>query len=249
MSIDNNDNNIENVNENKIDNLDGIKQENVHRFPRGLKVLITMAVLAILIWVLPASGLLTDQTPYYYYSIGAAIIITALAIYLIYRKPSASKMSGKKANKKNILESEEEMARAELEADDIKPGDIAAGPENAIVMETKSSKVSDKVELGEESPIPLIEDQSTLTLDEKNLLVNAVWYRCENPYCKYTSFLSVHHIVEENDGGSNKLNNLIVLCPYCHDLAHRGEMPEKEMLEWISDRAQRWKFKPEWKYF
>ncbi len=72
-----------------------------------------------------------------------------------------------------------------------------------------------------EPPIALVEDESTLTEDEKNELVNAVWYRCENPYCKYTNFLSVHHIVDEKDGGTNKLDNLIVLCPYCHDLAHR----------------------------
>jgi len=98
-------------------------------------------------------------------------------------------------------------------------------------------------------PVPLIEDESSLTEDEKNELVNAVWYRCENPYCKYTRFLSVHHMVDEKDGGSNKLDNLIVFCPYCHDLAHRNEIPEKEMREWISNREERFKFKPKWHYF
>ena len=100
----------------------------------------------------------------------------------------------------------------------------------------------------QESPIPIIEDQSSLSLEEINELVNAVWYRCENPYCKYTSFLTVHHFVDEKDGGTNKLNNLIVLCPYCHDLAHKNEMPEKEMRNWISNREARFKFKMVWKY-
>jgi hypothetical protein len=99
-----------------------------------------------------------------------------------------------------------------------------------------------------ESPLPLIEDQSSLTEDENNELVNAVWCRCENPYCKYTRFLSVHHLVEEKDGGTNRLDNLVVLCPYCHDLAHRNEIPEIEMREWISNREERFKFKPDWQH-
>jgi hypothetical protein len=98
-----------------------------------------------------------------------------------------------------------------------------------------------------EPPIPMIEDESSLTMEEINELVNAVWYRCENPYCKYTSFLTVHHFVNEKDGGTNKLDNLIVLCPYCHDLAHKNEMPEKEMHEWI-DREDRFKSKPDWRH-
>jgi hypothetical protein len=97
--------------------------------------------------------------------------------------------------------------------------------------------------------IPLVEDETTLTEEDKNQLVNAVWYRCENPYCKYTSFLGVHHIVDEKAGGTNRLDNLIVLCPYCHDLAHRNEIPVEEMREWIGNRENRFKVKPNWKYF
>ncbi len=100
-----------------------------------------------------------------------------------------------------------------------------------------------------EPPVPMIEDESSLTPEDVNQLVNAVWYRCENPYCKYTSFLSVHHIVDEKEGGDNTLDNLIVLCPYCHGLAHSNEIPVEEMREWISDRETRFKFKPEWPYF
>jgi 5-methylcytosine-specific restriction endonuclease McrA len=111
--------------------------------------------------------------------------------------------------------------------------------------ETEAIKAETEDNGGQEPPIPMIEDQSSLTLEEINALVNAVWYRCENPYCKYTTFLTVHHFVDEKDGGSNKLDNLIVLCPYCHDLAHKNEMPENEMREWIS-REDRFKSKPDW---
>jgi hypothetical protein len=213
------------------------------KFPRGLRVLITMAVLAVLIW------LFAINTPYYYYSIGAAALITAVVIYLTYRKPSSPKQKVSKTVEESPAESEEEIVEAEMESEVLKPGDIAAKTPVVKAASFKTSRTSSDVEPGGESPMPLIDDPSSLTLDEKNTLVNAVWYRCENPYCKYTSFLSVHYIVEEKDGGTNKLDNLIVLCPYCHDLAHRGEIPEKEMREWLSDRAERWKFKPEWKYF
>jgi hypothetical protein len=99
-----------------------------------------------------------------------------------------------------------------------------------------------------EPSMPIITDVSILSEEDKSQLENAVWYRCENPFCKYTHFLDVHHIVDEKDGGNNKLDNLIVLCLYCHDLAHRNEMPEKEMRDWISNRDERFKFKIEWHY-
>jgi hypothetical protein len=101
---------------------------------------------------------------------------------------------------------------------------------------------------GGEPPIPLIVDQSSLTEENKNELENAVWYRCENPYCKYTRFLEVHHIMDEKDGGNNKLENLIVLCPFCHDLAHKGEIPEKEMRDWIAQRDERFNSKIVWPF-
>lgn len=126
--------------------------------------------------------------------------------------------------------------------------DIEGNPE----LEDEENIESEAVLIDEttgEPPVPLIEDETSLTKEDINNLVNAVWYRCENPYCKYTSFLTVHHIVDEKDGGTNKLDNLIVLCPYCHDLAHRNEMPVEEMSEWIANREERFKSKLEWHYF
>jgi hypothetical protein len=99
-----------------------------------------------------------------------------------------------------------------------------------------------------EAPMPLIVDESILKDEDKNQLENAAWYRCENPYCKYTHFLEVHHIVDEKDGGNNKLENLIVLCPYCHELVHKGEVPEKEMRDWIGNRDDRFRAKLVWPY-
>ena len=97
-------------------------------------------------------------------------------------------------------------------------------------------------------PMPIINEETTLTEEEKSNLENAVWYTCENPFCKYSHFLDVHHIVDENKGGTNRLDNLIVLCPYCHDLAHRNEIPEEELREWIAHREERFKFSLQWPY-
>jgi hypothetical protein len=94
----------------------------------------------------------------------------------------------------------------------------------------------------------LTNEESTLTEEDKRKLMNAVWYRCENPYCKYTQFLEVHYIIPEKDGGTNKLDNLIVLCPYCHALADKKEIPVEEMQEWVG-REDRFKTKLDWKYF
>jgi predicted HNH restriction endonuclease len=140
------------------------------------------------------------------------------------------------------IEQDEKLEEQDYEEDpDLKNG------ENLEAEVSARTSVAGEAE--GEPPLPVIEDESSLTSEEINNLVNAVWYRCENPYCKYTSFLTVHHIVDEKEGGTNKLDNLIVLCPYCHDLAHRNEIPVEEMNAWISNREERFKFKPEWHYF
>jgi hypothetical protein len=104
-------------------------------------------------------------------------------------------------------------------------------------------------ETGEDAPpVALIVDESALADEDKIQLENAVWYRCENPYCKYTHFLEVHHIIDEKDGGNNKLDNLIVFCPSCHELAHKGEIPEKEMRDWIAQRGEDFGAQLAWHY-
>ncbi len=120
-------------------------------------------------------------------------------------------------------------------------------PENADQMIEKS--IATVESQPSQNPMPLINEVSTLTEDDNSQLENAVWYRCENPYCKYTHFLDVHHIVDESKGGTNRLDNLIVLCPYCHELAHRNEIPEEEMREWINHREERFKAKLQWPYY
>jgi hypothetical protein len=150
--------------------------------------------------------------------------------------------------------------KAELNrvSDDWQPAPKTARPEVNDTKPVKSEPLPESPQTGDgeptpddnsyESSLPIIEDETTLSIEDQNQLVNAVWYRCENPFCKHTRFLGVHHILDEKEGGSNKLDNLIVLCPYCHDLAHKKEIPEAEMQSWIANREERFKFKPDWRH-
>ncbi len=144
------------------------------------------------------------------------------------------------SSKPALDEAEPAESKAELDAS----GEKAVEPTQNETPE--ATKVVEPVT--GEPPMPIINEETILAEEDKNQLENAVWYRCENPYCKYSHFLDVHHIVDEKDGGTNKLENLIVLCPYCHDLAHKNEIPEKELRDWISNREERFKFKLEWRY-
>lgn len=47
-------------------------------------------------------------------------------------------------------------------------------------------------------------------------------YSCE--LCAHSNWniLQVHHIIERRHGGSDELNNLLLLCPNCHTTIHYG---------------------------
>jgi predicted HNH restriction endonuclease len=46
-----------------------------------------------------------------------------------------------------------------------------------------------------------------------------VCFVCEN---KMRSVLIVHHKIPVSQGGSNEMDNLVVLCPTCHAMVHRA---------------------------
>lgn len=50
-------------------------------------------------------------------------------------------------------------------------------------------------------------------------------YRCAVPNCRATLAMDLHHIWQVSEGGKNDPKNLIALCPYCHNLHHRGTIP------------------------
>ncbi len=118
---------------------------------------------------------------------------------------------------------------------------------SATVSETAQKPSETTPEVTGASP-RLVPELSSLPEDAKDKLMNAVWYRCENPHCNRTEFLDVHHIVAEIIGGTNRLDNLIVLCPQCHAAADSHEITEEELQSWIKERSERFRFELDWPY-
>ena len=38
-----------------------------------------------------------------------------------------------------------------------------------------------------------------------------------------------HHIEPVSEGGENTLDNIVLLCPNCHKMAHAGKLPKEEL--------------------
>ncbi len=161
-----------------------------------------------------------------YLYVGIAILVIGRAAYLIYRKrlvqppQSSESETPEKAPESEVFETVPERGASRI------------APARPAAPAT------------EKATYPIVE-YSTLAEDAKLQLMNAVWYRCENPNCNHTEFLDVHHIV---DDGSNDLNNLIVLCPRCHAAAHNNEITEEALQSWLVERAKRFKTDLDWPY-
>ncbi|MCL2678854.1 MAG: HNH endonuclease [Dehalococcoidia bacterium] len=57
-------------------------------------------------------------------------------------------------------------------------------------------------------------------------------HQCQNDRCAYSNVgLPIHHI--DMDRNNNSLNNLIVLCPTCHDKAHGGKFSSAQLRNWV----------------
>lgn len=54
-----------------------------------------------------------------------------------------------------------------------------------------------------------------------NNLKLGITNECSN--CKWNlTICDIHHIIEKCNGGSDEIDNLTILCPNCHRLAHKG---------------------------
>lgn len=65
-------------------------------------------------------------------------------------------------------------------------------------------------------------ERTNLPVKTRLILLTESGYRCAVPNCRNILALDLHHIWEVSKGGSNDPANLIALCPYCHNLYHRG---------------------------
>jgi len=48
--------------------------------------------------------------------------------------------------------------------------------------------------------------------------------------CGFTEAIERHHIKPRSLGGNDKVENLIILCPNCHTLAHKNKVKENYLL-------------------
>ena len=63
-------------------------------------------------------------------------------------------------------------------------------------------------------------------------------YRCAVPTCRSSLTLDVHHITQKREGGSDEIQNLIVLCLTCHTAFHRGVYGKEAVRVWKSTLLQ-----------
>jgi len=73
-----------------------------------------------------------------------------------------------------------------------------------------------------------------LTPDERALFTDKVGNRCENPTCRRTGELDVHHIKPRHKGGTNSVWNLLALCRNCHGEADKSIPPRPRQFQWAS---------------
>ena len=74
--------------------------------------------------------------------------------------------------------------------------------------------------------------RQALPTSHRTLALHESGYKCANPACRMVVTLDVHHIEHLADGGGSDPHNLLVLCPNCHSLHHRGHIPAESLRAW-----------------
>jgi len=95
----------------------------------------------------------------------------------------------------------------------------------------------------------IIEDNSggrrrTIPERTRRLALQKARMRCEAEGCQNTQFLNVHHRRPRSLGGSNDLNNLVVLCSTCHRKLHEADEAMRDDKQAIEKAAQSYGSRP-----
>ena len=72
----------------------------------------------------------------------------------------------------------------------------------------------------------------TIPVDIKMTVLHEAGYKCANPVCRHVLTLDIHHLEYVSEGGVNTAENLLPLCPNCHSLHHRKEIPHESIRAW-----------------
>jgi HNH endonuclease len=79
--------------------------------------------------------------------------------------------------------------------------------------------------------VNLVKRKKTAT-DVRTLVLHEAGYKCGNPVCRHVITLDIHHLTPVAQDGENVPENLLPLCPNCHALHHRGEIPMQSLRAW-----------------
>jgi hypothetical protein len=74
--------------------------------------------------------------------------------------------------------------------------------------------------------------RSTIRIATQRLVLHEAGYKCANPACRTILTLDIHHMEYVAEGGGDSADNLLPLCPNCHALHHRGEIPRESIRSW-----------------
>jgi hypothetical protein len=78
----------------------------------------------------------------------------------------------------------------------------------------------------------VVAQRKAIPVDVKFLVLHEAGYKCGNPTCRHVLTLDIHHMVRVADKGPDTAENLLALCPNCHSLHHRGEIPTASIRAW-----------------
>ncbi len=74
--------------------------------------------------------------------------------------------------------------------------------------------------------------RKSIPVDVRRLVLHESGYQCANPNCRTILTLDMHHIEYVVEGGSDKAENLVPLCPNCHTRHHQRHIPKESIRAW-----------------
>ena len=75
-------------------------------------------------------------------------------------------------------------------------------------------------------------ERQSIPRESRLAVLTEAGYRCASPNCPNELTVEVHHIVEVKKDGGHELDNLLPLCPYCHDKYHRSLIDARSIRDW-----------------
>jgi hypothetical protein len=78
----------------------------------------------------------------------------------------------------------------------------------------------------------MAESRKKIPADIRRAVLIEASHRCAIPRCQNSANIDLHHIDPWGKCKEHKAENLIVLCPNCHRLAHDGSIDKKSLLKY-----------------